>query len=528
MKNGDYGKEPKDSLFPLRGEGACASLSGERTRTRYSQAQLIERTKGGEADVVRPFAKRGLHLLAITCFFIFTSPASALREFALGNDPVRDPGWPLGALEVANLKSRVAWEEGPSGGQSSFKYRGDTETFMQALTHFAAIRAPVLDLVIHDGPEEVSYLKGRKDTNGNGHIDWSFTIWVPASWHQVFNNPKSERAADSTNFRKSVDPPRLDVYVGGGVDWAKVKVPANVRVRDERDSASGVVPVGGGLLRVEAYDMATGKPVPSARVVVAKMAESQTGTPPDYQTIAEVAGGDSGEVEVARIPPGTYRVWIEAAGYASRVLGGYEKFTERTFKRFTIELAKLASVSGTVTDGEGKPLPNAQVRVDSAMGMDARGYWLPDAPPAVTDANGHFELTRLPAGYLRLSASAPGYHSQSDRTIYDVPSANVALRLFSAGGMRVMVADKSGKAISRFGDNPIMVSVEPKEGSRIGSWGGVATVRDDGTIEFTNVPPGEYRITSRPNPSSTARQYAPEQIVTVKPGPPVQVKVVYE
>jgi carboxypeptidase family protein len=467
--------------------------------------------------------------VTLSAALLFPLTSSALISFSLGNDPVRDPGWPLGALEVANLKWRVAHAEGPLGQHSTFSYRGDTEAFMKALTNFAAIRAPALDLVIHDGPQEVSYLKDPKDANSNARLDWSFTIWVPASWHQIFNNPKSHFAEDSTNFRQPVDPPRLEVYIGGGgVDWTKVEVPANVRVRDERESASGVVAVGGGMSRVDAYDMGTGKPIPGVRVVVAKATEQRAGEQPADQTIAEAQGGDDGVIEVTKIPPGTHRVWIEAAGYAPRLLGSYERFTERTFKHYTTELAKLASVNGTVTDGEGKPLPNAQVEIDSAMGMDARSYGLPDARPVVTDASGHFELTRLPAGYLRLRTTAPGFQYHYDRTIYDAPTNGLVFRLFSAGGIRVTVTDKSGRAISRFEGNPIMVHFEPKEGSTIGSWGGDATVKDDGTFEFTKVPPGEYRISSHPNPSSTQRKYAPDQIVTVKPGEPISVKIIYE
>jgi hypothetical protein len=274
--------------------------------------------------------------------------------------------------------------------------------------------------------------------------------------------------------------------------------------------------------------MATWKPVSSARVVVARMTESQTGTQPDYQIVAEAAGGDSGQVEVTKIPPGTYRVWVEAAGYASRALGGYEQFTERTFKRYTTELAKLASVSGTVTGDDGKPLANAQVEVDSAMAMDGLSYWAVDVRPAVTAADGRFELTRLPAGYIRLRATAPGFQFRYDRTIHEAPTNGIVLQLFSAGGLHVTVTDRSGNPISRFEGHPILVHFEPKGGSTIGSWGGDATVKDDGTFDFTKVPPGEYRVTSHPNPYTEARKYAPEQIVTVQPGPPVEVKVVYE
>jgi hypothetical protein len=456
-------------------------------------------------------------------------PASALIMVGRGNAPVTDAGWPEGALAVANLKSRVGYWEGPpfGGGEWQFLHRGDTAAFGKALTNFAAIRAPALDLVIHDGPQENIFLKDEKDPKADTRVDWTFTVWVPANWHRLYNNPKSVFSADQPQFHQPVDPPRLDVYVGGGgqVDWAKVKVPGNVRVRDERVSAAGIESVGGALVRVEAYAMATGKPVPGARVVVAKLIDTQK-PQAGYQTVAEAAGDDAGRMEVAKIPPGTYRLSVEATGYAPRVLC-YQPFDEKTFRQFTTELAALASVSGSVTDDDGKPLTNVAVNVFRALAIDGRGYLVPDNPSAVTDATGHFELTQLPAGYVQLSAAAAGYHFSDVLTIRDAPSTGISLRLYRAGGMKVTVTDKSGKVISSLDGKPLMIHVEPKEDNKTGSWGGGATVKDDGTVEFTNVPPGQYRITSRPNPAHSSREYA-EQIVTVTPGPPINVKVVYE
>jgi hypothetical protein len=45
--------------------------------------------------------------------------------------------------------------------------------------------------------------------------------------------------------------------------------------------------------------------------------------------------------------------------------------------------------------------------------------------------------------------------------------------------------------------------------------------------EFKNVPPGEYRVTSRPNPGSGTRQYADHQLVTVEFGKTAEVRFVY-
>jgi len=101
-------------------------------------------------------------LLILVCAASLNLPtASALISIALGNDPVRDAGWPEGTLAVANLKCRVAWWEGPpyGGGERHFLYRGNTDTFIQALAAFADIRSPVIELAVHNGPQIDGVLK---------------------------------------------------------------------------------------------------------------------------------------------------------------------------------------------------------------------------------------------------------------------------------------------------------------------------------------------------------------------------------
>src|SRR6266550_298786 len=87
--------------------------------------------------------------------------AASLFMVGKGNAPVADSGWPAGALNVANLKTRVGWWEGPpfGGGEWSFLYRGDAGDLNQALKTFSAIRAPALQVFIHDGPQNCTFLK---------------------------------------------------------------------------------------------------------------------------------------------------------------------------------------------------------------------------------------------------------------------------------------------------------------------------------------------------------------------------------
>src|ERR1035437_5040794 len=367
-----------------------------------------------------------LALLSLAC--LPPLPASALIMVGRGNQPVPDAGWPAGALAMANFESRIGYWEGPpfGGGESHFLFCGNTEGFKDALAVFAAIRAPALDLVIHDGPYEDSFLKEK--------VDWAFTVWVPSSWHRLYNNPKSTFGADDPHFRQPVDPPRLDVYVGGegGVDWAKVKVPAGVSVRDERASAAPVTPVGGAVLRADIYDMATGKPVVGARISISRNLDYWQSRQYLYQTVAEAVSDATGHVEITKIPAGTCRVTVDADGYASRVLG-YERLDEHTFKRYTVELAKSAVLRGSAVDTDGKPLKGVKVYASSVMALDGRGYGGSGELTTETDADGRFELKDLPVGYVQLGARAEGYHFSDLFTIHEVPATNVLLRLGGAG-----------------------------------------------------------------------------------------------
>jgi hypothetical protein len=472
----------------------------------------------------RPRTQTGLLLAAL----LLPLAAAALIMTGRGNDPVRDAGWPEGALAVANLESRVGWWEGPpfGGGQWQFQYRGDTAACAQALAAFAAIRAPALEVVLHDGPQEGAFLKDPGQLQLETRIDWAFTVWNPASWHRLFNDPTSVFLSDQPSFRRPVDPPRLDVYLGGGtVDWAKVTVPPGLRVRDERATTAGVEVTGGALVHVEVYDMATGKPVPGARLLAERQATGNAAGAARYEQVGEAVSDAAGRVQVDKLPAGTLRLSVTAAGYAPRRLA-QEHYGERTFKHYAVELASAATLSGVVQDTAGQPVASVRVRADNSMALDGRGYGAPTPAEALTDAAGHFELAGLAAGYTQLRVRAPGYTS-GDSAIHAVPATDVVIHVGRTGRIAVSVVDAQGQPMATLKGNPIMVEVEPKGGARVGTWGGSAQVKDDGTFEFTEVWPGEYRVSSRPNPGSGGVSSAPDPCVRLEPGGQVEIKLVY-
>ena len=474
--------------------------------------------------------KRQVSLLFVCLMACLTAfNTSALIMVGKGNSPVHDVGWPDGALAMANLSCRIGWWEGPpfGGGEWNFQYRGDTTALKDALKVFTAIRSPKLELVVHDGPQYCLFLTDDHKTNEQARVDWSYTVWHPESWHRLFNNPKSVWNADHPNFRQPVPSPRMDVYVGGSglVDWDKVVIPPGIVVRDERVAASPLKPAKGALVQAVIYDMASGKPISGARLMVVTN-DYQGKALSDARPAADSSTDASG-LAVASVPAGNYRIWIAAAGYASRLLE-QSRLGEQSVKQYTAELAKAVTVSGKVSLGNDKPIPGVKITPTSVLGIDGHGYTLPMRPEAETDEKGGFVLSDLPQGYLMLRANLTGYYHGDVISVYDAPSTNIVLKMTPAGSIRVTVTDRNGKPMSQYEGNPIMVEIEPKVGNKVGSWGGSAMIDATASYTFNQAPPGEYRITSHPNPSSESKKYAPTYQVTLEPGGQASVVIVYE
>ena len=472
--------------------------------------------------MAHPYRRTRLTLLFIFLTALFTPAASALITGGTGNDPVGDAGWPLGSVDVANLETRVGWWEGPpfGGGQYQFLYRGTSDDFNAALQTFARVRAPAIELVVLDGPQEAFWLKidrGDKDKKFDARVDWTFDVWVPANWHRLYNNPKSVYASDQPNFRRPVDPPRMHVYVGGGsVEWDKVKVPDGMKVIDRRAAAKGVEAVGGAVLRGGVYDMASGKPVSRARVVL----EKNTGAN-QWETVASAEADGLGAFEVAKIPAGTFRVVVSADGYAPRAIGS-ESFADKTFREISVELITEAKLIGTVADDSGKPVPGAKIR-PTPLAIDGRGYASPRPAEVITDQQGRFELQGLPQGFAELWCSATGYFQpEAVGKLYDVPSEKVTIKLVGTGRLKVTVVGPDGKPVA----SGVHVHVNPP-GERIGKWGGSAELKPDGTYEFDGVPPGQYWASTDFDPSGPAEQNPAAKPVTVEPGKLAEVKLVH-
>lgn len=447
--------------------------------------------------------KRCRHVLLVVIVAMLIATAtrecSALITGAHGNDPVQDMGWPAGSLEVANLKSRLGWWEGPpfGGGMYVFLYRAnDTAALNEALVAFSQIKSSRLEVVLHDGPQESFWLRDHKQPAGEAQpqsrVDWTFTVWRPESWHRLYNDPRSTFAADRKEFRQPVDPPRVDIYIGGGnIKFSELKLPEGVSVRDERQEAAPVKLEGGSLIRGRVTDMLTGKPIAKAEVQAVKTVAKPEG---GYETqrVGNAATDDDGLFELSQLDPAARSIGIRAPGYASRNVE-VDANEKPVYREVDVELAPETSISGRVVNEVGDPIAGVIVSTTTTLAIDGRGYASAGHRKAETDSEGRFELNDLPRGYVQLSYRKERFYHTPLGELLAVPGETIEIAMVRTGTIRGKVT-ADGKPAA---NTSVMLEQEgKKEGTwgGIGSWGGGMNTNAEGGFEFAGAPPGRYRI----------------------------------
>jgi hypothetical protein len=476
-----------------------------------------------------PTVSTGAVLITLGLMLFAPQRADALILTGQGNQPVSDPGWPGGALAVANLTNRVGWAEGPpfGGGQWTFFYRGNPTDLQKALEAFAAIKADRLEIVLHAGTAASPFLGGAGDNRQSANYDWSFEVWVPENWNRLYNDPQSFFSADQPNFRQPVAAPRLDIWLSPGrLEWAGAQVPAKVTVRDDRATSHGFKPGAGSVIRASVTDAANAQPVPGARLVVLSNENGR------WQKVDEAVGNAEGRVQLAGLKEGSYRVVADAVGYVPRVLD-FVRFGTNDYREYAVALARPAGLSGLVRDEAGKPLSGVKVRAGNILGPDGKGYPMPETPEVESDAEGRFQLKGLPVGLLQVFAHREGYHQRwnpSDLVQVLGPGAGTqleyAVRMEPTGAVSVQIVDGDRKPIRNLRDGEVQVHIEASEGPVVGSWGGGSSVGTNGVCVFEGVPPGQYRVSGKPFVPGSGQGDGGAVAVTVEAGKTAHLELV--
>ena len=249
------------------------------------------------------------------------------------------------------------------------------------------------------------------------------------------------------------------------------------------------------MLEGKVLDLATQQPLDS-RVRLERV-EPQAKGGYTYPQAAETIADSQGHWVFKKVPAGWYRVVVEKTGFAPRI-AGYSQFDDQPhWYSYDCSLARLASVSGRVTDEAGQPLADVKVRFGNVTAGAGGRYESPDDPSCQTDAEGRFQCDRLPAGGAAIWVTKFGYVRPGLGEEIKTPAENVAMVMKKSARLRVRVDFGGAKRPQQY-----LVDIEPEGGSKIGSWGGSGSINDHNEIAYSEIPPGRYVLRGHPNPSS--------------------------
>ncbi|HVT88794.1 MAG TPA: carboxypeptidase-like regulatory domain-containing protein [Tepidisphaeraceae bacterium] len=414
---------------------------------------------------------------------LLSSPSWALYGISFSVQPVQDGAWPAGSAALANLAGRFAIADGDSGN-SIFAYHGATADFQQAIDLLGKIADPHVRLIVHGGadPTNMFSVPNRKPIQP---VDWTF---------EVFNadrfNKRQKMLGDFGLRPVPLPPPTINLflYKDSPINFAAIKVPDDVRITDERASASGAT---ASLVHGNVLDASTNQPLVDAEVSLTKYSPEDRKWHPLHAIKTAADGG----FEFKNLEPQSYRLLARADGYASRDAAQVQ-ILDDTAKQVSVALVKQVLLTGTVKDIDGKGVKGINVRAVGMVTADGADYRTSEEDSqTTTDAEGNFSLGKLPAGTLLIYVTGDGYFDLDTSKTFTAPQQGLVIHVTPTGSIKGTVVDNTG--------NPAVagnIRVSPP-GDPVGKWGGSAQIKPDGSFEFKNVPPGEYIVSANPDPS---------------------------
>lgn len=448
-----------------------------------------------------------LSILATVIVAVPFQEVFALRFGGVGNSPLRDPGWPMGAAVIFNTESRIAYWYGPLDGPWHADCRGDAKALSAVLANFAKLDVTSKRVVLHNGIGQSEWLNINNEPARRtaAKMDWTFMVWESADW-QRHRKLLGELNPTDAKGAKIGPPSQIDVYTGGNVKWDAVIVPNSLKIIDQRLEAHGFTLADGVVLEGKVTDLASQKPL-AAKVRLERI-EPQPKGAHRYTTVAETVADAAGHWVFRKAPEGWLRVVLEARGFVSRVAGNDMFDDQPKWQVYDSGLARPAPVAGRVTDDAGQPLADVEVRI-GVVTTAGQGYHSPLGSSVKTGKDGRFRADEVPIGKATVSAHKPGYVRKELGQPITTPKNDVELTLKKLNAARVEVTvEFTGK------ERPeeYVVHFEPEGGNRVGAFGGVGRINAQNQTTFENVPAGRYVLTGRPNPGSDNQQTEPVNI----------------
>jgi RNA polymerase sigma-70 factor (ECF subfamily) len=225
-----------------------------------------------------------------------------------------------------------------------------------------------------------------------------------------------------------------------------------------------------------------GAPVPFARVDIGGIGKR-----------GGLTADAAGHYELDGLELGSYGVYADdARRTAYFTAGDVVKLGEGETREYDVDLKWGARVSGTVVDGGGKPVANANVRFDAMDGEQGR---------CATDARGAFECASLQGDKTYTAAVYPA-DSATRAFAFVRPSSAIALADDAAVSGVVLAIDPrtvgiDGSVVDDAGVPVVDAVVHASGGAEAyDAWihAPVAMTDVNGRFHFDRLPPGDYEL----------------------------------
>ncbi len=196
----------------------------------------------------------------------------------------------------------------------------------------------------------------------------------------------------------------------------------------------------------------------------------------DHFAYGRVTSDNQGRWEVAAFP--------DNAELQTRLVFDHPDFigptiVEQVQSVMTVQLPQSASIRGTVTDDQSRPIPGATVRF-------ADFVWATHVPSATTDANGRYEIKGCWPGQASLTVQADDFAAQSMLAVASLEGSDEQdFQLQPSAGFSGRLVDSDGQ--------PVAGAIV-----RCGRWNGRRNLRwqtrsdEAGRFEWSDAPAGEF------------------------------------
>ena len=444
-------------------------------------------------------------LITVLCTSLLVNNCYAIIFGGEGNKPLRDPGWPKGAAEVFNWKTRIAYWEGPpfGGGQWHAESKGNAEEVNRVLQAFEKIEAKQKRVILKSGIGYSFWLDPNRDRRHDKKtkIDWEFTVWVPKSWEFQKTLPPGMSAISGEPGEEPV--PVLTIYTSF-VKREKLELPKGLIIEDNTLEGHGFTKKDGRVLQGRVVDAESQEPL-LATIRFESISKNPKGGY-TYEQSEELKTNANGEWTKRNVTRKWSRIIVEAVGYSPRIVSHIRYDHQPGWAFLGSTLSKSTSLSGRVVNEQGQPLSGVRVRLSGVTVGDTSAYKTP-LSESKTNADGYFEFPVAPKGKGTLTVYKTGLNGPPLGQKITIPEDGLTVKMTQAAEFTVKVHFANGKAAESY-----IVNVEPVGGNKVGTWGGSATLDENNSYHFNNVPPGSYNVVVRPNPGSSKSTTEPVKV----------------